>query len=382
MRDELPGKALVRHVASFGIPGHPEPTPTRVEDGVWGAVRERLVRERVTGLALAASGAGVLRLDEGQRADLVLRHRGEMAWVLAVERKLLDLADAFERARVPFVVLKGSALAHSMYPDPAWRGFIDLDVLVPTNRWREACDALVRLGHRRKLPEPRRGFDERFGKAATHVGSDRIEVDLHRTLALGPFGQWIDPEEVLRHTTPFNVGGRELQRLDDTAMFLHSCIHASLGAYPPLLLPLRDVAQVASGASPDWELLAAWGRRWRVAPVYRHALSEASAAFGLAWPIGSASAVSAGASRNERRVLSTYTSARRQRGATSIATVRAIPGVRGKARYAWSLLAPDRSFLEARAASNGRRPTHAGRLLVPVRWLRHGVSTGIRRREG
>ena len=87
------------------------------------------------------------------------------------------------------------------------------------------------------------GSTSRFGKASVHTHpDDDIEVDLHRTLVVGPFGLWIRPEELLERREPFLLAGQKLSRLDDTGMLLNVAMHASLGWSPPRLVPLRDVA--------------------------------------------------------------------------------------------------------------------------------------------
>jgi hypothetical protein len=280
-------------------------------------------------------------------------------------------------------VLKGAALAHTVYPEPCLRSFGDVDVLVSTRDWRRACDVLEELGLRRQRPEPRPGFDERFGKASVHKGDDAVEVDLHRTLVIGPFGLWIDPDALLSRTATFEVGGRTLRRLDDTGMLLNACMHASLGWRPPRLVPLRDVLQVARYAEVDWDVLAEWSARWRLAAVLRHAFSTAAGTLGVSVPAEAAAFVEAEPDRAELRALEAYTGSRRQEGATALGTMRAIPGVRGKAAYALALAFPRREFLEARARS-GERASYLRRLAIPVRWGRSKVaaSSGSRPTAG
>ena len=128
-----------------------------------------------------------------------------MTWCLELERLLLDVADAFEAGGDPVRGAKGPAVAHTVYPDPSWR---------PVRRPRRAradestgarAVALFGAGSRpRRIPEPRKGFDERFGKAAVFTTPTGQQIDLHRTLAQGPFGQWIDagPLRTLRAASP------------------------------------------------------------------------------------------------------------------------------------------------------------------------------------
>jgi hypothetical protein len=360
--------ALPRRIAGYGLSDRDGQEPIRVPDDAWQVVLAVLRGQGVTGVAVAAWEAGRLQLTEGQGEDLIRRHRDAMLGVLALERRLLTLATAFEQAGIEVTVLKGSAFAHSFYPDPSWRSFGDIDLLVRTQDWRRAGELLRGLGLRRRVPEPRPGYDERFGKAAEHVGEGGLEVDLHRTLVVGPFGLWIDLEELAEHIVPFSLGGRRLRRLDDTAAFAHACIHASLGLWPPRLTPVRDVAQIGRVGRVDWRKLAEWGRRWKLSAVFQHALATAEEYLGAEMPEQAGALRALVPSKMERRALLAYTTDRRTRGGTALATLHAIPGLRAKAAYVRMLLLPNRAFLAAR--SGGGRPSYRRRWTVALNWFK------------
>jgi hypothetical protein len=296
-----------------------------------------------------------------------------MVWALRLERTLLRLADRFEGAGVPAVVLKGPAFAHALYPDPSWRPFADLDVLVPTERWRAACAVLAASGFGRDLPEPRPRFDERFGKAASHSDAAGVQVDLHRTLVLGPYGFLMDPAELFEHTVPFELAGRTLRRLDAEATLIHACLHATLGSWPPQPMPLRDVAEAARRADLDWDRVAGLAERWRVSAVVAHALDASCRWLAVEPPEGARAVTAATPSAADRRLLGAYTR-RRRRGGMALAAIPHIPGLRGRASYVRAMLVPDAPFLAARSP-DGRRPSYLRRWGVPVGWLlprRHG----------
>jgi hypothetical protein len=290
-----------------------------------------------------------------------------MLGVLGLERRLLTLAAAFDGAGVEFTVLKGSSFAHSFYPDPSWRSFGDIDLLVRTGDWTRSNDLLEGLGLRRRVPEPRAGFDERFGKGAEYGGERGFEVDLHRTLVGGPFGLWIDLEELAQHTVPFVLGARRLRRLDDTAAFAHASIHAALGLLPPPLTPVRDVVQIGHFGRVDWEMLADWALRWKLAAVFQHALATAEEYLGVAIPQRAEGLLALTPGRRERRALLAYTTDRRRRGGTSLATLHAIPGLRAKGAYVRAMVVPSRAFLTAR--STGGRPSYRHRWTVAINWF-------------
>ncbi len=358
--------STARWIAAFGVPGSVA-GERAVASNAWPATMAWLGSQRLTGLGVAALEAGALALAEADADQLLERHRGAMTVALQLERRLLEVTPSLQDAGIEFLVLKGPAVARAFYPDPSWRSFGDLDLLVSTADWQAACIALATAGFRRRLPEPRRGFDERFGKAATHIGPDGVQIDLHRTLVLGPFGLWMEPEGLFEGTTELSIGGRAFRRLDDTRAFLHACMHAVLGSRRVRLVPLRDVAQIAAIGDVDWAELDVLADRWRLRAVVRRSLEEARTVLGVEPPPLAHSIIQAKIDPREQRALDAYLTDRRSRGGTARSTLRAIPGLGAKAAYVRALVLPDREFVKAR--DGGRHTSYLHRWLVPVRWL-------------
>lgn len=359
-------RALSLRIAAYGLDGDEEPID--VGDGAWRQLLGHISTQRLSGVASAAAGSGVLRLTDPQAEELCGIHTADMTWTLALERSLLRIARAASEEGVDLIVLKGPALANDFYPDPSWRAFADIDLLVRTNDWRRACEVLDRLGFHRQRPEPRAGFDERFGKAAVHADYQGLNVDLHRTLVLGSFGLWMHPEELFDRTVAFTLAGVPLRRLDDTAMLLHACVHAALGFQDPLLMPLRDLVQVASLANVDWDELEVWAARWKLSGVIGHAFETAERLLGFDQPAGVAGVRAIPIGRRERRALDLYTTGRRARGGTARSELWAVPGIRQKVDLLRAMLFPDPAFLAART-EEGARPSYVRRWSVPIRWL-------------
>jgi hypothetical protein len=361
MYDVPAAASEVRRIAGAGLAAA---GPVTVAPGRWPIVLSGLDFHRLTGIALTAYESGNLVLSDEQVRDLLVHHRSAMVLALSIERRLLRLVGVFGAAGVRVVVLKGTAVAHGVYADPTMRPFGDLDLLVPRTGWRAACELLRAEGYRRDLPEPRPGFDERFGKAATHSDAEGIQVDLHRTLVLGPFGLWLDPDELLASTETFELAGLRIERLDRTGLLLNAALHAGLGSVAPLLLPLRDVAEAAGHPGVDWDRLAGWAERWRVRPALTRAFEIAERALGWEPPAPAREIASRAAGRTERRALHAYTD-RRRVGGMALAATKAIPGLRAKTVYLYGLLLPSREFLRARG-----RSSYVARWRVPAGWAR------------
>jgi Uncharacterised nucleotidyltransferase len=363
-RDEQ--SVLLNSIASVGLAARDQRTRAIAAD-YWPALRSRILGHRLTGLALHACELGVLKLPEENHTELRGLHRDAMALALRLEASLIEVAEALGRAGVDVTILKGPAVAHGYYPDPGWRPFSDLDLLVGEGHWTAATETLTRMGFERELPEPRAGFDVNFGKAVTWR-SGPIGIDLHRTLAAGPFGLWMKPDELRARREEFTLGGEIFERFDATGLLLHACVHASLGWRPPLLLPLRDVLQIASAGTIDWTRVRAWSERWRLNAVLQHSFTTASGVLGASLPGPAQSFLELPVATKELRALEAYTTDRRRRGGTALATIQAIPGLRRRARYARSLLLPERAFLRARA-NDGESASYVRRWMTPANWL-------------
>jgi hypothetical protein len=372
MTESIEPREAIARIATFGVPGVGYAGPFTVSDDRWPDLWNGLRNERLGGLAVAALDAGPLDLSDEHRDQIVQRHRQDMVRCLGLEQTLLNLAEVFQEARIEFVVLKGPALAHSVYPDASWRPFIDIDLLVRTRDWKAACHVLQARGCTRRLPEPRPGFDVRFGKAAVHVTPEGHEVDLHRTLVIGPYGLWMQPDELFDRTEEFELAGRLLSRLNDTGLLLHACVHAALGQQAPFGQQLRDVRQVVAAGSIDVQAFEEWVDRWRLAPVVRRAFELEAAETGMAWPTWLRPLFESRGRGRDRRLLDAYATERRSRGGIALATLRAVPGIRSRLEYVRALVYPRSEFMSQRTqvGTYGR----LRRLTVPLGWIKRASS--------
>jgi hypothetical protein len=260
------------------------------------------------------------------------------AGCLLVERHALAVHRLLDDAGVDHRFLKGFTAAHRFGGDPAWRTFVDVDVLVPGHRLDEVVAALESAGHRRLQPEWRPGFAARYGKSVTLRSDDGIEVDLHRVLASGPFGLvagpgplWAAPPAVVE------VGGERLPCLDAAAAFVHACVHAVTGQRPTLST-LRDVARIRTAAPPG--AVADLERALGVEACVTSAAALAVERLSLPGDTGLRALGGRPVGRRQRRWLALYAPADHRFRRLALAGATAVPGVRGKLAYAWALARP------------------------------------------
>jgi hypothetical protein len=352
---------------AYGLPGSGVEFPGEVGRVEWERGHRAVVLAGLTGMLSAAAHDGAVTLDEEQQADLTETNINAQRAALRLEQRLLEVSDFFGRGSIEHRVLKGAATAHLDYPAPDLRPFSDIDLLIHARDLDEAIAALESRGGQRRFDEPRTGFAARFSKAVCVVSDDGIEVDLHRSLAEGPFGLTMAPEELFESRESFVLAGRKLDALGPAERLIHACCHAVLGRPEPELRPQRDVAQLALAETVDRDRVEQLSERWRCRAVVAQAIRLTWGTLALpaddAWHRWAVTYVP---DRFERRALRNYGDAPQQSYARqAIGGTLAVRGLGDKVRYAFALAFPKRSYVGSRDRGYGRRLVRGVRL-----WLR------------
>jgi hypothetical protein len=379
-----PVEQFVRLVARFGLPpgvGGPaagardhvacDPPVEPLGTPHWRTFLATVAHARLEGLLQAAIDASELPVTDEQRQEAGECHADRCASLLGLERVLLDVVDRLERAGIDTVVLKGAAYAHLVYPDPSWRVFRDNDLLLPGEAFHDAIRELRAAGYERRLPEPRPGFDARFGKGATLEGPGGDELDLHRTLVFGSFGLRIDLDELFASAVTFQLGGRRLKALGPETRFLHVCYHAALGDPVPRLLGVRDVAQVLHLEAHDTDRVLDLIRAWQAPSVVARGMELCRTVLEIEAGGPIASAVAAHVpTRREIRAIESYVGDRRGFATKVLASLPYLDGVGEKLTFLRAAALPDQEL---------RRSVSGGGSMA---WFRRGARTLAHRRRG
>lgn len=263
----------LRSLASHGLPGASPPgPPPPTAEMLAGATRHKLV-----GVLGSVVGAGAIDLDPADYALVGEAHEGAMREVLLLEEELLHAIGVLDAAGIESRVLKGAALAHMVHPDPAERCFGDNDVLVSSADIDGAVAALVDAGATRPMPALSSSFDRRFAKSVTLRWSGATELDLHRTLAAGPYGHLIVVDELSRDPVDVILAGRVVRTLPADLHLLHGAIHVALGDVEPRLGNVRDVALLAAWPSIDVDEVVETASRWGCAAPVAYGLQTTAA---------------------------------------------------------------------------------------------------------
>lgn len=182
---------------------------------------------------------------------------------------LSELLTAFAEARIDLLVLKGAALAETVYPRPSLRRYGDLDVLVRRADAARARTLLEGLGYivdTLQWDALARNHDcqANFFK---HTERSTVVVELHTDLINNDlfFGQvHVDRDGMWERARPAFLAGVEGRVLGPEDQLLHLCLHLA-GHYFAAPQSLRDIAQVCGAGGIDWPLFAEIAQQARAA---------------------------------------------------------------------------------------------------------------------
>lgn len=269
---------VLRPIAAVGI----STSDLAAQEDGWTALIDLVIRHGLTGLLAEAWRNGQVELEPSALVQVEGQLRAEAHLAVRLEAEILRLSSLLEQSRA--VVLKGAGLAHGAYPNPSWRPFTDLDVLVPIGNAAVVLDRLSDLGYSRPMADPSRNFFARVGKATVVVHPAGLVVDLHRTLAAGRLGDRIDIEELLGDRVVVLAGDVSIPVPSWPAHLIEVALHAGIGDGLARAISLRDVVQVAAHPDADPSAVMAMAERWGVAGAVATTLSVAHDALDVAVP--------------------------------------------------------------------------------------------------
>lgn len=360
-------EALLAHLAVHHLPGAPAAPPGLLDDVPASTARrlvDRAVAERVSGSVVAAVQAGLVDLGDEATTDLFGRHRDELARSLLREELLWELAGAFAAAEVTYRVIKGPAVAHLDEPDPSWRTFGDLDLLVRVSELDRAVALLRRDGATRPWAERRTGYDARFAKSVTLTTTAGIEVDVHRSLCDGAHGFRVPLDRLFASAEPFRLADREVPALVVAHRLLHAGHHAVLGSPRPRLMSLRDLAGYLTRPDLDVDVVAAEVAVWRGEAVLAEAVQVTGTVFGWLPEPWAAWLDTIEVTPAESRIVARQQVEGSSFGPAKLDAIRELPW-RDRPAYALGVAVPSREHLRS-------RDLHRLDLVrgIPARWAR------------
>ena len=332
-------------VAGHGLGDHDGRYPSEpLDDDAWHDLRAAVIGERLPPLMAAAVDDGAFPVTEKQWSQVEADQKTAMKAAVDLDRHLVHTIGELSGVGVETRALKGASSAYLAYPDPSSRAYGDIDLLVRAEDLGRAVGELEDAGGTRRYLEPRPGFDREFSKGVCVVTMGKQEIDLHRSLTSGPFGQMIDLAALFEIADELQVGGATINVLSAEGRLVHAAYHAVLGSTPPRLVALRDLAQLVLSGDDTVEGALSLARSWGGEVVMAMALREAWRTLGpddrpsrIGW------AQRYEPSRADARRLRAYMGPTRSTARQSVETFLVLPGLGARWRYARAVALPDQS---------------------------------------
>ena len=173
-----------------------------------------------------------------------------------LEQLVVQSTEALDRAGVDYALLKGAALACSVYGSFEQRPMVDVDILVNKTNGNAAVDALLSAGWVWRADKPRDGdYSHLHHLPALIDANGLVSTEVHTSIlpAAAPFN--VTTEQVLGSARSIRFRQSEVRVPDPLHLLLHSCIHF---AWSHLFRSsgwrtFRDVKTVIKHQDFDWD---------------------------------------------------------------------------------------------------------------------------------
>ncbi len=212
--------------------------------------------EQIAPLLGARVASGELDCTPDSRATLVSAHLACLAADQWAESTRAPLLSALRARGIPTMLLKGGALVRTVYGQFGLRLMSDLDVLVPSLRWREAHSALASAGG---LAAPTEALVLRL--RLNHERSWRMRsgavVDLHRALTAWPLFR-VDHDGLFARAHP--IGDLLAPAPDD--LFVSLALHAAQDGFAMPFRAVVDGLALAASSTLSPDTVASRARAW------------------------------------------------------------------------------------------------------------------------
>jgi hypothetical protein len=241
------------------------PAARRLEAGDW---RELVGRAEALGVAgplhaFLLAQPGRSGIGDAEWAGLQGVYYAQGARNAALLTALRDVLAAFAQRAIPVVVLKGAALAETVYRNVATRPMRDLDLLVRSEHLPDAADTLERLGF---APDewyrPREWYLEHLHHLVPYRRG-QTTVEIHHRLLPPSLPLAATEGELWARSRPAVVAGVTARVLAPDDLILHLSLHlAAVDGFAAGLCGLRDLAETLRhhGGGIDWFRLAVSAR--------------------------------------------------------------------------------------------------------------------------
>ena len=147
-------------------------------------------------------------------------------WELRHQQVLTRVHAALAGIGVQPVLLKGTALAYALYPDPMLRTRDDTDIIIPSTERRRVHDVLTSLGFERDMGVSGEFVNYQANYAFTTADTGTHNIDLHwRINNYELLSRLFSYDELLEHAIPLSKLCPDALGASPVYALLHACMH-------------------------------------------------------------------------------------------------------------------------------------------------------------
>ncbi|MFW2438961.1 MAG: nucleotidyltransferase family protein [Arenicellales bacterium] len=187
---------------------------------------------------------------------LVQRHR----WAnQARAEAMAELSEACKKSSIQLIVLKGSYLAHTIYPDPSLRTMSDIDLLAPQDKALAVQQILRDLGYTVPDHAGSQYMSEHHHLPGAYIERNgvQIHVEVHHDALSGDAPASITTKNLTSELKDFSIEGANYTALGHQDQLRHLYHHMSEPASKLKLIWCLDIVYFASHFEKeiDWPAL-------------------------------------------------------------------------------------------------------------------------------
>ncbi len=227
-------------------------------------------------------------LPSAHRDALQAHARGLAAQWLQRGEELRQLERTLAEAGLRVLLLKGSALALWLYPQPYLRMGGDIDLLLESSAAvQQAAAALAALDYAPVFEPGDTHFETTLRRSVD--GRVRSELDLHaRLLNAAAYADVLVFDELWDAAQPLLDLGDQMRALSPRHALAHACLNRALdmqNGIPDRLKLLYDLRLFAArNSAADWDALCALAEEKKIAGVCLRSLDDAAQGLGASIP--------------------------------------------------------------------------------------------------
>ncbi|MEM7342775.1 MAG: nucleotidyltransferase family protein [Chloroflexota bacterium] len=183
---------------------------------------------------------------------LYVRHRHASQTRMTIA---LEVMSAYETQKIDVLWLKGFALAHLVYPEPALRPMRDMDLLVAPEQAILAQQTLTSIGFEAPLPSTSHLPSKHLEAATLQREGFTISIEVHHNAFHDDFYASLSVPELSGPPLAFQIGNKTAYTLGYEDMLWHLCGHIVNIAHPVKLIWISDIVRFAEmfKTKIDWD---------------------------------------------------------------------------------------------------------------------------------